>query len=159
MLLLLESRIVYRIGSISDRWCTNRMIQILLLLQHVLLLNQIQILHETLALMVFGLVCHMDDLSCGSFKLLSTATYLLHMFSLLLILHYLPLLSLLTLDLILLMLRYEILILLRKILILKIQIHTLQSLMIHLIDLLVYILRLIQVKLLLGVSIWYTLDA
>jgi len=103
----------------------QRLIQIRLLLQHLLLCYQVQILHETLALMMLRLLIrHVYDLSSGSFKLFGARTDLFHVLCLLLILHDLPLLALLTVDLVLL-LDDEVLILLRKVFFLEIQVHTL----------------------------------
>ena len=126
----------------------QRLIQILLLLQHVLLGDQVQILHETLTLMVLGLIGHVDDFTGRSLELLSAATYLLHVLGLLLILHDLPLLTLLTVDLVLL-LDDEVLILLRvgEVVLLEIQVHTLQPLVVHRIYLLIYILCLVHLHL------------
>lgn len=110
---------------------------------HVLLRGHVKVLHQALALMVLCLLrLNLDYVAGCTFELFGYYGDLFHVFGLLLVLHQLPLLRLLGIYLVLLLLHEEGLVLLggREVLILEIQIHTLQSLMIHLIYLLVNVL-------------------
>lgn len=111
----------------------------------MLLRYQVQILHQTLALVVLWLLSQLDNLAVGSLELLRHATDLLDVLALLLILHELSLLAFLTARR-LLLLEQKVLVLLSRweALIPDVQIHALQSLVIELVYLLVYILGLLQ---------------
>lgn len=130
-----------------------------LVLHHVLLGNEVQILHEALALVVLWLLCQLNGFGVGAFVLLWHAADLLHVLALVLILHELPLLTFLAARG-LLLLEQEVLVLLRgwEVLVPDVQVHALESLVIQLVDLLVDVLGLLQ-RYLRVVAARYALDS
>jgi len=96
---------------VRGRW-TDGMVQILLLLNQMLLCNQIQILHQALALVMLGRVGNLHHVAGRGLEVFGAATDLLHVLGLLLVLHYFPLLALLAADCVL-VLNDELVVLLR----------------------------------------------
>jgi len=105
---------------------------------------------------MFSRICNLHHVIGSRLEVLGPTTDLLHVLCLLLILHNLPLLVLLTGDLVLMLHNKLVILLITGHLL--VQVHTLQPLMIHLIYLLVYVLVGLLVYLL-GVAIRDALDA
>lgn len=115
---------------------TGRILKILV--YHMMLSDQVEILHQAFALVVLCLARHLDDIGAGhGLELVWHPAHLFHVLTLLYVLHRFPLLAFLAWNLLLLGQERLVLLMILKVLILYVQIHTLQSLMIDLIDLLV----------------------
>lgn len=138
-------------GRRHDLW---RLLQVLL--YHVMLGYEVQVLHQALALVVLRLsALNGHDVGpAHTLELLWHAAHLLHVLRLLLVLHQLSLLALLALGLLLLGQESLVLLLVGEVLILQVKVHALQPLVVYLIDLLVYVFLLVHRE-----AVGYALDA